>query len=234
MRLHAHFRFRAHLQGFVRKVRRWSVTVFVLTLLLAGVFVGKAVVLKDLERELHKYILYSRLDVSYFPPALVLDDVKSLGGDTAFEVRRVRIEIPFLSLLRSERSVSVLLEQPVIRLSRTAGEPGPGGRKPGLSLPFSIGRGLILNGSVTYEAGKTRLEAHGLRALFTQRADEFTVKAQSERSAVRLSEDGPEIGGRLDAALAGKGDAVKVQRFSVEGPDLVVKVDGDVRNLASP
>jgi len=234
VRLHAHFRIRAHLQSFVRKVRRWSVTVFILSLLFAGMVVGKTVVLKDLERELHKYIFYSRLQVSYFPPALVLDDVKSPEGPTAFVVRRVRVEIPFLSLLRSERSVSVVLESPEIRLTPKALGRGPGGQRRALSLPFSIGRGLILDGSVSYETVSSSLNVRGLRAQFTQRGDEFTLKALSDESTFTSYEDRLGIGGRLNVALAGKGDTIKVQRFSVEGPDLVVKADGEVKTLASP
>ncbi len=232
MRIHAHFRIREHLRDFIKKVRRLSVTVLVLLILFGGVIVGKNIFLSGLEKEIRKYIAYSDLRVSYFPPALTLDDVRSIVSPPVFQVRHVRVEIPFVYLLRSQKSINVFLDQPEIRL--TADIFRPRKTKVPTSLPFTVARGLVQDGTVSYESEGTRVEVRRLRALFTGRGDEFNVRAVSEEAEFVSLPGKTEIGGTLNISFSGKGDAVKIQRFTIEGKNFVAKAEGTLRKFRAP
>jgi autotransporter translocation and assembly factor TamB len=232
VRIHPHLRVHGHIQNLIKRVRRFAVTFFVLLILFGSVIVGKNVFLGQLSREVQKSFLYGQLRMSYFPPAIILEDVRSLAGLPLFRARRVRIELPFLSLLRNEKSVNVFLDGPQIRV-----RPGtPQGRplKLPVSLPFSIGRGLIQDGTFAFESEKGFFEARGLKVLFTQRRDEFSLKAASEKSTFTSIPQGLEFGGSLNVALSGKGKDVRIERLTVEGPDITVKGEGRLGSLQDP
>jgi len=234
VRIHSHFRIRAHIQDLVRKIRRSAVTALVLAGLFSGVVVGKNVFLGRLKGELRKVFVYGELRASYFPPALILEDVRSIAGPPLFRAKRVRIELPFGSLLRNEKSVTVILESPQIRMRPEPAKPGE--RKSGLptSLPFTIARGIIQDGSFSYESEGVFFEARGLKLLFTQGRNEFALKATSDKSTFTSITRKLQLGGRLNLAVAGKGREVRIQRLTVEGPDAALKVGGRLENLRDP
>ena len=234
MRIHPHIRIREHIQDLIRKVRRLAATLFVLFLLAGGVIAGKNLFLGQIRNELRKSIAYGELRVSYVPPAIILKDVRSLTGPPLFRARQVRIEIPFLSLLRNEKSIGVIIDQPEIRL-RAGPAPSPAKRPaPPVSLPFVIERGIIENGVVSYETEGGTVEARGLKVFFTQRGGEFSIKATSEKVAFTSLPGKIEFGGSLNVALSGTGREIKIQRLTVEGPSLALKGEGRLSNIQNP
>jgi hypothetical protein len=213
------------------------VFVLVLGVLFGSMVVGKNVFLGEIRKEIRKSFAYDSLKLSYFPPALVLENVRSLASPPVFRARRVRIEIPYLSLLRNRKVVSVALDSPEIRLgSPVPGAPGPKAKLPrsAFSLPFVIESGLIENGSVVFETAKETLEVRGLRALVTQSGEAFTVRAAAERGGYASRVQNLEFGGALNVLLSGKGESVKVDRLTVEGPDVAFSASGSLRNFLAP
>ncbi len=237
MRLHSIFRIREHVRVLVQKA--WRVTVFLLVLgvLFSSLVVGKNVFLGEVRKEVRKTFAYDSLTASYFPPALVLENVRSLAGPPTFRARRVRIEVPYLSLLRNRKVLSVTLDSPVLRLAPAApGAPRPKAGRPrsAFSLPFIIERGLIENGSVSFETGTATVEVRGLRALVTQSGEEFTVRATAARSGYSSPAQNLDFGGALTVLLSGRGETVKIDRLTVEGPDVALQVEGSIRNFLDP
>jgi hypothetical protein len=237
VRIQAVFRIRGQVRALVQKLRRFAVTVIVLGVLFASLVAGRSVFLNEVRKEVRKTFSYAGLKLSYFPPALILDDVRSLSGPPTFRARRVRIELPYLSLLRNRKSISVVLDTPEIRLvGAAAGAPPTKAGRPTavLSLPFTIEQGLIENGSVSYQTGTATLEATGLRALVTQRGDLFTVRATATKCGYASPAQNLEFGGSLTLSLSGRGEAVTVNRLSLEGPDILVDAKGLVQNFLDP
>ncbi len=237
MRFHPIFRIREHVRILVQKVRRVTVFVLVLGVLFSSLVVGKNVFLGEVRKELHKSFAYDSLKASYFPPALVLENVRSLAGPPTFRARRVSVEVSFLSLLRNQKSISVRLESPEVRLTRGApGAPRPKARRPVsvLSLPFIIEEGVVEDGSVSFETGAATIEVRGLMARVTQSGEEFSARATAERCGYSSPAQNIDFGGSLTALLSGRGEAVKIDRLSVEGPDVVLQVEGGVRNFPDP
>jgi len=234
VRIHPHLRVRWHIQNLVRRIRRFAATLFVLFLLAGAVIVGKNIFLSQLRNEVRKSFAFGALRMSYIPPAIILDDVRSLAGPPLFRARQVRIEIPFLSLLRNEKSISVLLDKPEIRLRPETLRSQGKRREPALSLPFIVERGVVQDGSLSYESEGGIVEARGLKVLFTQRGDEFALKATSEKATFTSLPEKLELGGSLNLSLSGNGQDVKIQRFTFEGPEMAVKAEGRLRNIGNP
>jgi hypothetical protein len=237
VRFHSIFRIREQVRALVQKIRRTAVVVLVLGGLAAAVVVGKNALLNEVRKEIHKTFAYDRLRLAVFPPALVLENVRSLIEPPAIRARRVRIEVPYLSLLRNRKSLSVVIDSPEIRVAPPAAAASL--KKPRrplsmLSLPFIIERGLIENGSFVYEAGTAAIEARGVRALVTQDGENFAVRATAESSTYGLRGKAAQSLGGLTVLLSGKGDDVTIEKLAVEGPGLTVGAEGRVRGLSDP
>jgi len=237
VRFHPIFRIREYVRILVQKVRRVTVFVLVLGVLFSSLVVGKNVFLGEIRKEIHKSFAYDSLKASYFPPALVLENVRSLTGPPTFRARRVRVEVSFLSLLRNQKSISVRLESPEVRLTRGApAAPRPKARRPlsAFSLPFIIEEGIVEDGLVSYETGVAKVEVRGLQAHITQNGEEFSARATAERSGYSSPAQNLDFGGALTVVLSGRGEAVKIDRLTVEGPDVVLQAEGSIRNFLDP
>ena len=237
MRFHSIFRIREHVRVLVQKVRRVTVFLLVLGVLASSLVVGKNVFLGEVRKEIRKSFAYDSLTASYFPPALVFENVRSLAGPPTFRARRIRVEVPYLSLLRNRKVLSVTLDSPELRLAPAApGAPRSKAERPrsAFLLPFVIERGLVENGSVSFETGAATVEVRGLRALVTQSGEEFSVRATAARSGYSSPAQNLDFGGALTVLLSGRGEAVKIDRLTVEGPDVALQVEGSIRNFLDP
>jgi hypothetical protein len=236
VRFHAIFRVRELVRTLVQKARRTAVFVLVLVVLAAAVVLGKNALLNEVRKGIRKNYAYGRLAVDYFPPALVVEDLRSLADPPAVRVKRVRIEVPYLSLLRNRKSLSVSLDSPEFHIVRRPAAPRTKPREPIslLSLPFIIERGLIENGAVVFEAGKLTLEVRGIRALVTQDGQAFTVRATAETSDYMSAGQPARSLGGLTVLLSGQGEDVAIERLAVDGPGLTVNAAGRLRNLFDP
>jgi hypothetical protein len=236
VRFHPIFRVRELVRALVQKARRTAVLTVVLTVLAAAVVVGKNALLNEVRTGIRKTYAYGRLTVGYFPPALVIEDLRSREDPPAVRVKRVRIEVPYLSILRNRKSLTVSLDAPEFRIARRATAPRPQARRPPslLSLPFIIERGFIENGSVVYEAGRTALEARGIRAVVTQDGQLFAVRATAASSVFVTAGQPARSFGGLTVFLSGQGEDVEIERLAVDGPALTVKASGRLRDLFDP
>ena len=237
MRFHPIFRIREQVRILVQKVRRVTVFVLVLGVLFSSLVAGKNIFLGEVRKEIRKSFAYDSLTASYFPPALVLENVRSLAGPPTFRARRASVEVSFLSLLRNQKSIFVRLESPEIRLTRgTPGAPRPKPRRPlsVFSLPFIIEEGLIEDGSVFLETGAATVEVRGLQARVTQSGEEFSVRATAARSSYSSPKQNLDFGGALTVQLTGRGEAMKIDRLTVEGPEVFLHAAGSIRNFSDP
>jgi hypothetical protein len=237
VRLHSIARIIEQARALAQKARRAAVFALVLLLLAGSLVVGKNILLGEVRKGIHKSFAYDRLKLSYFPPALILENVRSLTDPPVLRARRVRIEVPYLSILRNRKILSVVLDTPEIHFSKPAAGAPRRKTAPPLSfleLPFVIERGLIENGSVVLEAGRSSLEAHGIRALVTQNGEDFTVQASAEKSGYTSRRHGLTEIGALTVLLTGKGEDVTINRLAVEGPGLSLAASGLVRNFLDP
>lgn len=239
MRIQAILRIREQARTLARRARRAAVFLSILAVLAVSLIVGKNALAREIGSQVHKNFAYDRLRVSYFPPALVIENFRSLGEAPLLKARRVRIEIPYLSLFRNRRALSVVVQSPEIRIRPSPAPAGKPRRKPRpplsiLELPFIVSRGVIEDGTVVYESPGATVEARGVRALVTQDGEAYAVRATAESSGYTTPHGGPTPLGALTVLLDGKGEDATISRLTFEGPDISVSVKGQVRTILDP
>lgn len=234
MRIKSVFRIRELVRRLVQRIRRIAVSLLVLGFLAGGLVVGRSILVGEIRKELRKTFAYAGLQVSSFPPTLVLEDVRTLTDPPLFRARAVKVELPLLSLLRNRKAVSVEFDSPEVRIGPEALRRRPGRPRATLSLPFTVDRGVIRDGVAVYESGGVSLEIRGLKALFTQRGDQFTLRAETDSVRYSSLPDEAELAAGLDVSLSGRGDNITIQHLKVEGPDIHFEGGGRFRNYRDP
>lgn len=234
MRIKSVFRIRELVRRLVQRIRRIAVAVLVLGFLGGSLVVGRSVLFGEIRKELRKTFAYADLRVSSFPPAILLEEVRTLTDPPLFRARAVKVEMSLWSLLRNRKAVSVVFDSPEVRIGPEALRPRTGRARPALSLPFNVDRGVVRDGAVLYEGGGTRLEVRGLEALFTQRGDQFTLRAGSDDAKYESLPGEAVLMAGLDISLSGRGDNITVQQLKIEGPDVLFEGRGRFRAYRDP
>lgn len=234
MRIKSVFRIRELVRRLVQRIRRITVAVLVLGFLGGSLVVGRSVLVGEIRKELRKTFAYADLRVSSFPPAILLEEVRTLTDPPLFRARSVKVGMPLWSLLRNRKAVSVVFDSPEVRIGPEALRPRAARARPALSLPFNVDRGVVRNGAVLYEGGGTRLEVRGLEALFTQRGDQFSLRAGSDDAKYESLAGEAVLLAGFDISLSGRGDNIAVQQLKIEGPDVLFEGRGRFRAYRDP
>lgn len=198
-------------------------------LLTAGVVV-RNIILSQVKGQIEASFQYSRIRVSFLPPSLVIENLRSKSGSPSFTARSVRISISYPALLSSERPVSVVLDEPNLRFTETAPRSG---RPIKVELPFSVEKGLIRNGELFWR-GKGRIRASGLNAAFTWRKAAFEVQGRAAEAVVLLPDSQQPLVGQLQLHLQGRPDRIRVKRLVASGPSLYLKATGEIQRGKVP
>ena len=205
----------------------------VMALLFGALVVGKNIFLHQARAKLDKIVTYARLRLSYFPPALVLEDVRALAATPFFSARRVTVRISYMSLLSKEKPLTVVVEGPILHISESTGGKK---RKSGSFWPitFPIEKGVALDGEVLYRLKAGSLHSRKVKALFTREGDRFSFQADAGEYTFTPAASEVPFGGRAAVAVSGKGREFQIRRLVVEGTEFVIKADGKLRNPARP
>jgi hypothetical protein len=212
----------------LRRFRGLIVFLFVASLLAGALVVGKNIFLRQAKKKIEASFAYSRLRISALPPSLVLEDVRTLDRAPFFSARKVTVGISYLSLLRREKPLILLIESPVVRMT---GEPGP--TRKYWPLPVAVERGVIRDGEILVNLRGGLLHWRGMKALFSEKGDAFAFQAVAEEGSF-TPVAGPAFGGAVSLSISGKGSEVTVHRAVVEGPGFVVKAQGKLVNPENP
>ncbi len=212
----------------LRRFRGLIVFILVASFLAGALFVGKNMFLRQVRKKIEASLAYSRISLSALPPSLVLEDVRTLDAAPLFSARKVIVGISYVSLLRREKPLTVLIEGPVVRMT---GEPGPARKY--WPLPVAVERGIIREGEISVRLRGGLLHVSGMRALFSEKGDAFSFQAVAEEGTFTPTA-GPAFGGGITLSVSGKGPEVTVHRAIVEGPGFVVKAQGKLVDPENP
>lgn len=200
----------------------------------AGV-VLKNIFLHQVQDKIRENFGYSEFRFSFFPPALVLKDARSKSVSPFFSASKIAVGISFRSLLSKDRPLTVLVENPVLRIYSIPGEKEDQERKRiSLAFPFSIDKGVIRNGTLYFWGTDARLQANGLNAIFTQSGEEFSVKGEARNNIVSLAPDKSPIEGKISFLLFGRGNEIAIQRLKFSGPRGVLNAVGNLTDPIDP
>jgi hypothetical protein len=213
----------------LKRFRGLIIFTLVMGLLFGGLVVGKNVFVRQARAKIDAAVTYSGLRLSYFPPAIVLDDVRTKAAAPFFSARSVTVRISYASLLRREKPLTVFIDRPVLRIPESS-PAVQGEARPFWPLPFAIDRGLIREGEVEVRDKTGVLIARNIKALFIQSGDEFTLQAESGEALFTPASSTRPFGGAVSIAVSGRSRVVTIKRLVVEGPGFVFKGQGKLVN----
>jgi autotransporter translocation and assembly factor TamB len=217
------------------KRRFRSLVIFALVLaLLLGAAVGlRNLLLGRITAAIRSSLSYAGLHLSIFPLRLVFDDVRTVAATPFFSARRVEVRVSPLSLLARQKSLRVVIEAPVFRFSDAPAAEGQKGLRLN-ALPFSIERGVIRDGEVFYYGAGNVLSAKAVQAVFEQKRDAFTLRAESGTVLALLNLLGRPLAGSASAVIEGRGREIVVRRATIAGQDFILKAQGALTSLSEP
>ncbi len=220
-----------------KKFKRLVYLSAVLLVLFGAVVVLKNIFLHQVQARIKENFGYSEFSFSFFPPSLILKDARSKSVSPFFSASKIAVSISFRSVLSKSRPLTILVEDPVIRIYSTPEKPEKDEREPrriGLAFPFMIERGVIRNGSLYYWGTKTRIQSDGISAVLTQVGDLFTLKGEIEESVILRSPDKNPIEGKVSFLLSGRGEEISIQRLRFSGPRGVMNAVGTLVDPFAP
>jgi len=218
-----------------KKFKRLAVLLAIFLFLFGAGVVLKNIVLHQIQGVIQKSFGYSEFHLSFFPPALILKDARSKSVSPFFSASKIAVSISSRSLLSKDRPLTVLIEDPVLRIysSPSDNRESPG-RRLNIDLPFAVDRGLIRNGTLYYWGSETRFQSSGVSAIFTQSGDEFSIRGEAKENIIALSPEKDPIEGELSFLLNGIGEEIAIQRMKFSGPRGVINTVGSVIDPFDP
>lgn len=218
-------KFFARFKGFV-------VFSLVILLLAGALLVGKNIFLGQVKKKIEAAVTYSALRASFFPPEIILEDVRSLSGAPLFSAEKIIIGMSYVSLFRKDKPLLVFIERPVVRLADPLDIKG-NKAKGVFPLPVAIEKALMRGGEVDYRRKEGHFQSKNVKALFVQREDQFVLQVQAEALFTPASEI-PPFGGALGFSISGKGKDIEIHRAAVEGHNFFLKADGRIQDFLHP
>jgi hypothetical protein len=211
-----------------------SFAVLVAILLGGGIYM-RNVILREVNKRIQSYVSYSRIHLHVFPPAIVLDDIRTVSPSPFLSAKQVVVELPIDSLFKSDKPLVIFIDQPVIRVTSGTEEPGrKSGSRKSFSLPFALAKVRVKGGQFYYAGKKVSYQATGFRAILEKKGDVYSLRADLEKGSVLLEPGRKPFEGEVSLFFESQGDQVQVKRFDVSGPEIVVKAKGSLTSLTNP
>ena len=217
-----------------KKIRRFFIFCILILVLVGAGNLAKNIFLNQVKKKIQESFGYTRLYLSLFPPALIIEDARSVLPSPFFLAKKVSIKISTKSLLSREKPFTVFIEEPVLRVYETSLQGGSAREKLSLAFPFVMEKVLIREGEFYYWGKETRIQAQGISALLTQRQDNYSLHTRIRSNDLLLGPGFPRIAGELSLSLEGQGNEVQIKNFRWAGADGIIKAKGQLLNPAFP
>ncbi len=219
------------------KKRIISLVAFIVLIgvLLGGGIYVRNVILRQVSKRIQSYVNYSALHLRAFPPAIVLDDIRTVSPSPFLSAKRLAVELPFDSLFKSDRPLVVFIDQPVVKVSAGREEDkGKTKSKGFFSFPFALAKVKVRDGEFYYQGIETSYQAIGIRAIFEHRGDTHSLRADVEKSSLLLEPGRKPFEGKISFFAESIKDLLQVKKFNISGPEIIVKAKGNMTNLSNP
>jgi len=215
---------------------RKLIVIFLVILLIVGAgIVLKNVFLSQVKKRIQNTFNYAQLRLSIFPPALIMEDLRTISPSPFFSAKEVSFRISFKSLLTRERPLKVFIDEPALIIHTPASaEIKKGEAKSPFSLPFALEKVLIRGGELFFWGQESHFHSAGIKALFAQKKDYLFFQGEAEEIAYSADKLKKELRGKINLLIEGKSDELKIKRLRIYSSDLVLKAEGDLLNLPDP
>jgi hypothetical protein len=161
---------------------RVFVIIFVIVLLLAGSgVVLKNIFLRQITEKVQSSFEYSNLYLSFFPPVLILEDVRSLSPSPPFSAKKIAVRLSYGALLTRERPFNVTIERPILRLNSAPADEEKEKTEFNFFLPFSVEEGLVKEGEFYFQGKEVSFQSRNINARFAQKKGDFSAFCPKKR-----------------------------------------------------
>jgi len=193
---------------------------------------AKSFFLKQLGSRLNQAFEVEEIKLTYLPPGLTIKNLKARSENPAFSLEKLRVSLPFLSLLKKEKPVTVEIFRPVLVYKALETTGGTGGFSQWLlELPLVIESGYLNEGRFSFELNQGKYELEGVSAAFRLRADRFNLLLRASRSKIRPY-DSPEIlEGELESLVSSRGRAITLNRVIIQGENSAIRLEGKIASF---
>jgi len=218
-----------------KKLRKLIVISLVILLIVGAGIVLKNIFLSQVKKRIQDTFNYAQLRLSIFPPALVMEDVRTTSPSPFFSAKEVTFGISFRSLLSRERPLKVFIDEPVLVIHATApAEKEKGEAKSLVSFPFALERVLVRGGELYFWGKESHFHAAGVNVHFVQRRDYLSIQGKTEEGFYSAELLEKELRGKINLLIEGPTDELKIKRLRIYGTDLILKAEGDLLNIQDP
>jgi len=178
---------------------------------------------------------YSRIHLHLFPPSILLEDIRTVSQSPSFSAQSVSVVLPFSSLFKNEKPLTIFIDRPVIRIFAVPeGQAAKPKSKTILALPFAIEKGLVRGGELYYFGRKESFEAKDLKASLSLKEGSLSLRLEAAESSLRLEPKRKPLEGKMALVLESRGDRWRVNRFVLSGPDAWIKAQGSLFGQLDP
>ena len=208
--------------------------------ILVSVLLGGGVYLRNfirgqVRKRIQSAFTYSRIQLHLFPPSVLLEDIRTVSQSPYFSAKSVSIVLPFSSLFKNERPLTIFIDRPVIRISASPEGQGVGAKnRASLALPFAIKKGLLREGEFHYSGRKESFEAKGVRASLSLQDEFLSLRVEAAESSLRLEPERKPLEGKMALVLESLGTRWRINRFVLAGRDTWIKAQGSLFGQLDP
>jgi len=218
-----------------KKLRKLIVISLLILLIVSAGVVLKNIFLRQVKKRIQDTFNYAELRLSVFPPALIVEDVRTTSPSPFFSAKEISFRVSFKSLMTRERPLKVFIDEPVLVIHETVpGRKGTGRAKSLFSLPFTIERASIRGGELFFWGKESHIRLSDINALVAQNKNYFSFQGEAEESFYNADLLEKELQGKISLFIEGPGNELKIKRLRFYSPDFVLKAEGDLLSLQDP
>lgn len=217
-----------------RKLRPIAAVLVVAGIILAAGQFAKSYFLSQVRRRVEASFLYDELRMSFFPPVLVLKNVRTKPPSSVFSARAVAVQISYFSLLKRDKPLTLVMDGPVLSLDEDVWRSSGKTRKPLFPLPFTIERGLVKDGRIVIKSKDLALDLRQFKAVLKQRGSSFSCRGDWEDALLKVVASGRELAGAGSVSLYGEGDEIILKRLTLAGTELSLNAKGRIVGVTDP
>lgn len=204
----------------------------ILTLLFSGI-VLKNLFLSQIRNKIQDSFEYSHLQLSFFPPALIIEDVKSHSLPPNFSAEKIELTISYKALFTKQKPFHVTVEKPILRIYHPTEEKREK-KEFAFSLPFLVDVGTIREGEFYYLGEDTSFQSKGIEAVFVQRRNALIIKAEAEENVLSPGSGRPLLEGKLSVLVESRGLEINLRELNINGSDFELEAKGKLGDLMNP
>ena len=195
----------------------------------------KNIFLFQIKKKIQSNFDYTDLYMSFFPPALVIENVRTHSLSPFFSADKVAVKISYKSLLTKEKPFDVFIEHPIIRIyEEYPGSEEAEKKKFPISLPFSIEKGVVKRGELYFWGKDISFQSKGIKAVFAPKKDHFSFQSEAEENIFSFSSIQQQIEAEISLSVEGRDREIKVKKIRANGPGFIFKAQGSLIDPFDP